>query len=92
MRRLVSKEETSGMKKKSGATKQSKNAPAMPKRWTVGIDLGDQWSRYCVLDEEGEVMEEGRFKTTTRGRKETFFGFGAQADCNRGRYPLTVGQ
>jgi transposase len=62
------------MKKKSGATKQSENAPGMPKRWTVGIDLGDQWSRYCVLDEEGEVIEEGRFKTTPEAVKKHFSG------------------
>ena len=46
----------------------------MPKSWTVGIDLGDQWSRYCVLDEEGEVMEEGRFKTTPEAVKKHFSG------------------
>ena len=62
------------MKKKSGATKQSKNARRAPERWTVGIDLGDQWSRYCVLEEEGEVIEEGRFKTTPEALKKHFSG------------------
>jgi hypothetical protein len=19
--------------------------------WTIGIDLGDKWSRYCIIDE-----------------------------------------
>jgi predicted NBD/HSP70 family sugar kinase len=33
---------------------------------TVGVDLGDKWSRLCVLDEHGEVCEEGRIATTTR--------------------------
>lgn len=28
---------------------------------TVGIDLGDKVSRYCLLDEAGEVAEEGSF-------------------------------
>jgi transposase len=23
---------------------------------TVGVDLGDQWSHYCILDEDGEVI------------------------------------
>ncbi|HMH13931.1 MAG TPA: hypothetical protein VK578_12560, partial [Edaphobacter sp.] len=25
---------------------------------TVGVDLGDQWSHYCILDEDGEVTED----------------------------------
>ena len=28
---------------------------------TIGVDLGDQWSHYCMLDEGGEITEEGRF-------------------------------
>ena len=32
---------------------------------TIGIDLGDKWSRVCVLDEHGEICEEGRIATTT---------------------------
>lgn len=24
---------------------------------TAGLDLGDRWSRYCVLDSNGEVIE-----------------------------------
>lgn len=31
---------------------------------TVGIDLGDRFSRYCVVNQEGEVIEEGRIQTT----------------------------
>jgi len=31
---------------------------------TVGIDLGDRFSHFCVLDGAGEVIEEGRVKTT----------------------------
>ncbi len=54
------------MKKKHGPTKRSNKAKATTKGWTVGIDLGDQWSRYCVLDQEGEAIEEGRLKTTPR--------------------------
>lgn len=29
---------------------------------TIGIDLGDKVSRYCILDQEGEVVEEGTFR------------------------------
>jgi hypothetical protein len=31
---------------------------------TVGIDLGDRFSHYCVLNQEGEVVEEGRMRTS----------------------------
>jgi len=27
-------------------------------RLTVGVDLGDQWSNYCILDLEGETLAE----------------------------------
>jgi hypothetical protein len=28
---------------------------------TVGIDLGDVWSHYCTLNQDGEVVDRGRF-------------------------------
>ena len=46
------------MKKTSTAAKQSnKNLQG---RLTIGLDLGDRWSWYCVLDESGEVIGELR--------------------------------
>src|ERR1700758_1567021 len=30
---------------------------------TIGIDLGDIWSHYCTLNEDGEVVDRGRFRT-----------------------------
>lgn len=33
-------------------------------RMTIGLDLGDRYSQLCVLDEHGEVCEEGRIATT----------------------------
>jgi transposase len=30
---------------------------------TIGIDLGDVWSHYCTLNEDGEVVDRGRFRT-----------------------------
>jgi transposase len=40
---------------------------ATKKKVTVGIDLGDRSSRYCVLDEEGQVIAEGSAPTTKAG-------------------------
>jgi transposase len=31
---------------------------------TVGIDLGDQWSQFCLLDAQGTIGEEGRVRST----------------------------
>lgn len=31
---------------------------------TYGIDLGDEYSQLCVLDDDGEVIEEGRIRTS----------------------------
>src|SRR4051794_22989978 len=39
---------------------------------TVGIDLGDKFSYYCLLENEGELIEEGRFKTTREGLRSHF--------------------
>ncbi len=44
---------------------------------TIGIDIGDQWSHYCVLDAEGEVIEEGRFRTRPEALAKHFEGIAA---------------
>lgn len=41
---------------------------------TVGIDLGDKFSDICVLDENGDVVEETRIKTTESGVRRYFDG------------------
>ena len=33
---------------------------------TIGIDLGDVWSHYCTLNQDGLVIDRGRFRTTRR--------------------------
>ena len=32
-------------------------------RLTVGVDLGDQWSHYCILGLQGETLSEGQLPT-----------------------------
>ena len=39
---------------------------------TIGLDLGDRTSWYCVLDEAGEVLLEQRLSTTPKAMKEVF--------------------
>jgi transposase len=41
---------------------------------TIGLDLGDRWSWYCVLDETGEVLLEQKVSTTPKAMKEGFGG------------------
>jgi hypothetical protein len=41
-------------------------------RLTVGLDLGDRSSFYCVLDKVGEVLLEQKVSTTPKAIKEIF--------------------
>jgi hypothetical protein len=31
---------------------------------TVGIDVSDRFSSFCTLDEQGEILEEGKVRTS----------------------------
>jgi transposase len=46
-------------------------------RLTVGLDLGDEWSIYCILGLEGETLAEGRLRTTQEDVAEFFRGLSA---------------
>jgi transposase len=39
---------------------------------TIGLDLGDRWSFYCVLDEAGKIILEQKVATTPEAMKQTF--------------------
>ena len=39
---------------------------------TIGLDLGDRWSFYCVMDEAGQVVWEQKLPTTPEAMKQTF--------------------
>src|SRR6266478_6167959 len=39
---------------------------------TIGVDLGDRWSFYCVLDEAGKIILEQKVPTTSEAMKQTF--------------------
>ena len=52
---------------------------------TIGLDLGDRSSRYCVLDEQGDVILEGSVATTRTGLDRVL---GTMARC---RLALEVG-
>ena len=53
-----------------------KKRSKMPKRMreTIGIDLGDKVSRYCIVDSDGEVVEEGSFRNQVSSIEKHFSG------------------
>src|SRR5271163_3354053 len=52
------------------ATQQSKNFHEQ--KLTIGLDLGDRSSWYCVLDEAGDVLLEQKLGTNPKAMKEVF--------------------
>jgi len=77
------------MKKNSIAklqvTKSQIRRMAAKQRLTVGLDLGDRSSRYCILDEAGEKANEDQLPTTKTGLEAMF---GKMPPC---RIALEVG-
>jgi transposase len=61
------------MKKISTAT-AGKIEKVEGQKLTVGLDLGDRSSWYCVLNEAGEVLLERKLATTPKAMKEVFGG------------------
>ena len=65
------------------AAKQSRNISQQ--KLTIGLDLGDRNSWYCVLDEAGQIQLEERVRTTAKALSEVF---GAM---RRSRIALEIG-
>ena len=55
-----------------GAARQRRELSPNLDRLTVGVDLGDQWSHYCILGLEGETLSEGQVRTTQADVAEFF--------------------
>jgi transposase len=60
------------MRKHNTAGKSAVTKRRAQRKLTVGIDLGDRSSRYCILDEQGEVLAEGSVATTKKGFAQVF--------------------
>ena len=58
--------------KKLTITMMQQTLNKQDRRLTVGLDLGDRSSFYCVLDEAGDVLMEQRLSTTPKAIKEIF--------------------
>src|SRR5580693_8018056 len=75
--------------KKRSSTRQKPKAAVKAKRVrqsvTIGMDLEDKTSRYCLLSDEGEILREGQVGTTKAGMTETVGRLG------RARIAIEVG-
>ena len=61
------------MKKVSTATRKAIRNSSQPKL-TIGLDLGDRSSWYCLLDEVGEILREQKLSTSSKAMREVFGG------------------
>jgi hypothetical protein len=52
---------------------------------TIGIDLRDVWSHCCKLNQDGEVVDRGRFSTTPKAIQKWF------TDVPHARVAMEVG-
>ena len=76
------------MKKRSKAQKSQKptvKTKGIQERVTIGMDLGDKTSRYCMLSSEGEILREGQVTTSKAGMVERFGSLG------RARIAIEIG-
>src|ERR1700694_5259467 len=58
--------------KKTSTVRVNKNTICKGDKLTIGLDLGDHWSCYCVLDEAGETLLEQKVAMTPEAMKQTF--------------------
>src|ERR1700732_4340847 len=58
--------------KKPSPVRVNKNTIFKGHKLTIGMDLGDHWSCYCVLDEAGEILLEQKVAMTPEAMKQTF--------------------
>src|SRR6476659_2327005 len=65
------------------AAAQSRNI--CQQKLTIGLDLGDRNSWYCVVDETGQIQREQRVRTTAKALQEVFGGM------PRSRIALEIG-
>ena len=52
---------------------------------TIGVDLGDRYAHFCVLDAEGSIVEEGRIQMTAEHLRRRF------DSCARARIAIEAG-
>ena len=70
------KKHSTAKQNQKALTKTDKNGirrMAAKQRLTIGLDLGDRTTRYCILSEAGDVVSENSLPTT-KGGFDSLFG------------------
>lgn len=57
---------------KSSTVQRTRSNVFQARQLTVGLDLGDRSSFYCVLDDQGEVIQERTLSTTPKAMQQVF--------------------
>src|ERR1700674_3267931 len=57
--------------KKTNTVRVNRNTIFKGHKLTIGLDLGDRWSFYCVSDEAGQIILEQKVATTPEAMKQT---------------------
>src|SRR5213080_666190 len=58
--------------KKISTVQTLRNEILKKQKLTIGMDLGDRWSCYCILDEAGTIILEQKVAMTPEAMKQTF--------------------
>src|SRR5467141_2421768 len=58
--------------KKTSTVRVNGNMIFKGHKLTIGVDLGDRWSKYCDFGEAGDVLLEQKLATTPEAIKQTF--------------------
>src|SRR6266566_6580105 len=59
---------------------------------TIGIDLGDKISRYCIVNQDGEVVEEGSFRNQVSSLEAHFGGESRRIALEAGAQSAWIGR
>src|SRR5437667_10368886 len=54
------------------STMQTSEENILNGQLTIGLDLGDRFSSYCILDEVGKILREQKVQTTPEEMQQTF--------------------
>jgi hypothetical protein len=75
---------------KKGSTAAAAINKNFKRKLTIGLDLGDRSSWYCVLDEAGEVIRKQKLGTTPKAIKEVFAAIPTPVSQRLSKQPPTI--
>ena len=78
--------------KKISTVQAFSNEILQEQKLTIGVDLGDRWSFYCVLDEAGKIILEQKVPTTPEAMNPDIWKDTAKSHGPGDRNPFAMGQ